>query len=79
MAKRYLTLTSLEHALSILKTSFQVPEGKDTIPITRAVGRVVAVPVYAQYSVPEVNIAAMDGIAVLSSDTIGASDQDPRP
>ncbi len=77
MAKRYLTLTSLEHALSILKSSFKVPEGRETIPITRAVGRVVAVPVYAQYSVPEVNIAAMDGIAVRSCDTIGASDQDP--
>jgi len=77
MAKRYLTLTSLEHALSILKTSFQVPERRETIPITHAVGRMVAVPVYAQYSVPEVNIAAMDGIAVKSSDTIGASDHAP--
>jgi putative molybdopterin biosynthesis protein len=77
MVNRYLALTSLEHALSILTTSFQVPEGRETIPITQAVGRVVAVPVYAQYSVPEANISAMDGIAVRSSDTIGASEQAP--
>jgi len=77
MVNRYLTLTSLEQALSILTTSFQVPEGRETIQIPQAVGRVVAVPVYAQYSVPEANIAAMDGIAVRSSDTIGASEQAP--
>jgi putative molybdopterin biosynthesis protein len=33
--------------------------------------------VYAKYTVPEVNISAMDGIAVLSRDTVGASDMGP--
>ncbi len=77
MVKRYLTLTSLERALSILKTSFQVPTGVEGVPITEAVGRVIAVPVYARYSVPEASLAAMDGIAVRSADTIGTSDQAP--
>ncbi len=77
MVNRYLTLVSLERARSVLKTSFQVPAGLEKVPITEAVGRVVAVPVYAKYSVPEVNLAAMDGIAVRSADTIGASDQTP--
>jgi len=77
MVNRYLTLTSLEQALSILKSSFQVPSGWETIPITRAAGRVIAEPIYAKYSVPEVNIAAMDGFAVRSRDTIGAGDRSP--
>jgi putative molybdopterin biosynthesis protein len=77
MVNRYLTLTPLEQALSILKTSFQVPAGLEVVPITSAVGRVIAVPVYAKYSVPEANLAAMDGIAVRSADTIGANDQAP--
>ncbi|MCX6700000.1 MAG: molybdopterin-binding protein, partial [Methanomicrobiales archaeon] len=77
MAKRYLSLTSLDDALAVLKTSFTVPERRETIPLTQSVGRVVAVPLYARYSVPEANLAAMDGIAVRSSDTIGASDQAP--
>ncbi len=77
MVKRYLTLTSLEQALTILKSSFPVPGRTEKIPIVQAVGRVVAEPVYAKYTVPEVNISAMDGIAVRSRDTVGAADPTP--
>lgn len=77
MVNRYLTLTPLEQALSILKTSFAAPDRLERIPIIQAVGRVVAVPLYAKYSVPEASLAAMDGIAVRSADTHGASDQAP--
>lgn len=68
---------SLEHALGILKSSFPSPERVENVPITQSIGRVMADPVYAKYSVPEVNISAMDGIAVRSRDTIGAGDQSP--
>ena len=77
MVKRYLSLTSLDEALRLLKTSFSPPAGTETIPLMQSLGRVVAAPVYARYSVPEVNIAAMDGIAVRSSDTAGATEQAP--
>ncbi len=77
MVTRYLTLTSFEHALSILKESFPDPGHSEKIPIIQAAGRVVAKPVYARYTVPEVNISAMDGIAVRSRDTVGAADQTP--
>jgi putative molybdopterin biosynthesis protein len=77
MVKRYLTLTSFEQALSILKESFPNPGHIEKIPIMLAVGRVIAIPVYAKYTVPEVNISAMDGIAVRSRDTVGAADQTP--
>jgi len=54
-----------------------VPERTERVPVVQAVGRVVAEPVFAKYSVPEVNISAMDGIAVRSRDTIGAGDRNP--
>jgi putative molybdopterin biosynthesis protein len=77
MVKRYLELRSLDEALTLLTTSFPVPQRIEKIPVVQSVGRVVAEPVFAKYSVPEVNISAMDGIAVRSRDTIGAGDQSP--
>jgi len=77
MVNRYLELTPLEQALSILKESFSDPGHTEKIPILQAVGRVVAKPVYSKYAVPEVNISAMDGIAVRSRDTVGATDTNP--
>lgn len=77
MVKRYLELRSLDEALALLISSFAIPRRTEKVPVIQSVGRVVAVPVYAKYSVPEVNISAMDGIAVRSRDTIGAGDQSP--
>ncbi|MCK9592433.1 MAG: molybdopterin biosynthesis protein [Methanoregula sp.] len=77
MVKRYLTLCSLERALHLIKTSFPVPSHTEKVPLINSIGRVIAKPVYAKYTVPEVNISAMDGIAVRSRDTIGAADQIP--
>ncbi|WML67609.1 MAG: molybdopterin molybdotransferase [Methanoregula sp. SKADARSKE-2] len=77
MVKRYLKLISLEEARHLLTTSFPPPAMTEKVPVTQSLGRVVAVPVYAKYSVPEVNISAMDGIAVRSRDTIGATDRKP--
>lgn len=77
MVKRYLELRSLEDALTLMTSSFPLPERTERVPVVQSVGRVVAIPVYAKYSVPEVNIAAMDGIAVRSRDTTGAGDNNP--
>ncbi|MDD1691435.1 MAG: molybdopterin biosynthesis protein [Methanoregula sp.] len=77
MVKRYLDLRSLDEALTLLRDSFTIPRYTEKIPVVQAVGRVVAEPVFATYSVPEVSISAMDGIAVRSRDTIGASDRNP--
>ena len=77
MVKRYLSLISLEEAVHLLKTSFPAPGRTETVPLMQSLGRVVAAPVHAGYSVPEVNIAAMDGIAVRSRDTAGARDRAP--
>jgi putative molybdopterin biosynthesis protein len=77
MVKRYLTLTPLDEALRLLKVSFSPPARTETVPLMESLGRVVVAPVHAKYSVPEVNIAAMDGIAVRSRDTLGATEQAP--
>jgi putative molybdopterin biosynthesis protein len=77
MVKRYLSLVSLDEALHLLRSSFAAPGRTENVPVTKALGRAIAQPVYAMYSVPEVNLAAMDGIAVKSRDTLGASDQCP--
>ena len=77
MVKRYLELISLEEALGLLTSSFAAPQRVEKVPLMQSVGRVVAEPIFARYSVPEVNISAMDGIAVRSRDTIGAGDRNP--
>ncbi|MEI6842000.1 MAG: molybdopterin biosynthesis protein [Methanomicrobiales archaeon] len=77
MVKRYLSLISLDQAVRLTCTSFEKPDRSVRIPVIDSSGRVSSTPVYAKYSVPEVNLAAMDGFAVRSRDTVGASDQSP--
>ena len=47
------------------------------VPLDQAVGRVTAEPVWAKRSSPPFDAAAMDGIALHSADTIGASETSP--
>ena len=47
------------------------------VALAEAVGRVTAEPVWATRSSPAGDAAAMDGIAVLAADTVGASDTTP--
>ncbi len=47
------------------------------LPVAEAVGRVTAEPVWASRSSPAYDAAAMDGIAVTSSQTVGASESTP--
>ena len=55
------------------------PERVDAVrvPLDQAVGRVTAEPVWAHRSSPPFDAAAMDGIAVRSADTVGASETTP--
>ena len=48
-----------------------------TMPVGEALGRVTAQPVWATRSSPAFDSAAMDGIAVTASDTVGASESTP--
>ena len=77
MVKRYLNVTSLGATLSLLSTSFTCTPSREVVPLLKSVGRVTAEPIFARYSVPEVHLAAMDGIAVISKETEGAGEQHP--
>jgi putative molybdopterin biosynthesis protein len=77
VVKRYLTVTSLQETLSFLQTGFSCIPSREVVPLIQSVGRVAAEPIFARYSVPEVHLAAMDGIAVRSTETQGASEQHP--
>ena len=70
-------MTSLAETLSLLRTGFTCTPTHEMIPLLKSVGRVTAEPIFARYSVPEVHLAAMDGIAVESKETRGASEQNP--
>ena len=77
MVKRYLSVTSLHETLALLRTGFTCTPSRERVPLLKSVGRVTAEPIFARYSVPEVHLAAMDGIAVVSRETRGASEQHP--
>ncbi|MDD1703606.1 MAG: molybdopterin biosynthesis protein [Methanoregula sp.] len=77
MVKRYLTVKALDEVLGLFGTAFDCVPSHEHLPLLESVGRVTAEPIFARYSVPEVHLAAMDGIAVISSETAGASEQNP--
>jgi putative molybdopterin biosynthesis protein len=72
----YLKMKTLQEAREIVGTSFSTEDSlaAEKIPVPHAVGRVLADPVYARVSAPHFNAAAMDGLAVLSESTFGASE-----
>lgn len=77
MKGRYLGLTTLEDALTLLQEKFSFTPRIISIPISESAGRVCAKAVYAPLSIPSWHLSAMDGLAVRSPDTIGATDQNP--
>ena len=49
----------------------------ESVPLSAALGRITAAPIRAQLSSPHYHSAAMDGYAVHSKDTVGASETRP--
>ncbi len=75
----YLKMKTLTEAREIVLSGFDTTgHGTETVPVPDAVGRVLAEPVHARFSVPHFHAAAMDGIAVKASDTFGASEAQPK-
>ncbi|MEN6610823.1 MAG: substrate-binding domain-containing protein [Methanoregulaceae archaeon] len=75
--KRYLSLIPLKDAVSLIRTAYVRPRNFSVLPLAETAGRVTAEPIFSSYSVPAVPLAAMDGIAVRSTDTLGASNRNP--
>ena len=81
MGKRnlYLKTIPVEEAKKLYETAVgKIWETKyEEIPVIEACGRVTRHAVYAKNSSPLYNASAMDGIAVISSHTVGASETTP--
>lgn len=80
--KQYLECMSREAAQEIwqqqlLAAGWLENRPTEEVSVDDALGRVTAVSLYAAQSVPHYNGAAMDGIAVRSADTYGASEREP--
>jgi putative molybdopterin biosynthesis protein len=54
------------------------PRGIDTVPLDAALGRVLAADVISPVDVPSFDRSNVDGFAVMSEDTFGASEEVPR-
>lgn len=77
MVKRYLNGQHLDDVFAILDREFPRVLSTDIIPFDATPGRITARPIFSKYSVPEIHLAAMDGIAVATRETVGASEQHP--
>src|SRR5664280_554949 len=64
-------VAALEHA------GLWAPLPGELVGLDRALGRVTAEPVWAALSSPGYHASAMDGYAVRSSDTVGATETSP--
>ena len=74
----YRNLKPLDEARKILFDNFKdILLGTESVPVRKALGRVLAEPVTAKQSVPAYHAAAMDGIAVKASETFGALPEKP--
>ena len=81
MANRnlYLNNTPVNEALDIYKKALKdiVKMQYEEIPVEKSLGRITKEAVYARCSSPLFNAAAMDGIAVITEKTKGASERTP--
>ena len=64
-------------AAALQSASLWQPLGKEIIPLTQALGRVTAEPVWARISAPHYHASAMDGYALRARDTHGATETNP--
>ncbi len=54
------------------------PRGVETVPLDRALGRVLAADIVSPVDVPSFDRSNVDGFAVVAEDTFGASEEEPR-
>ncbi len=76
----YLKKKTLEEAKQIVSSELikLIHLETERIPVTEAIGRVTAEPLFAKISSPPYHCAAMDGIAVKAENTYGATEESPK-
>lgn len=75
--KPFKGLISVQEALARVLDHVSPLQEAEAVPLTEALGRVVAEPVVARLDVPGFDRSAMDGYAVVAADTYGANEFDP--
>ncbi len=73
----YLSNMDIDEALKLFMERAGVVTQNEIIEVIDSLGRVAAEAVFAKYSSPNFNAAAMDGIAVKAIDTYGATEVNP--
>ena len=77
--EQFLAVASADDALARFMGAIELaPLAAETVPLSAALGRVLAQDVTAPVDVPSFDRATVDGYAVRSADTRGASDTAPR-
>ena len=75
--KGFQKLTSTENALQTWLKTLQIKQHKTTIPLHKALNRVLAEDIIAKEDLPRFDKSAVDGYALKSEDTTGASQFKP--
>ncbi|WP_462410178.1 molybdopterin biosynthesis protein [Neobacillus sp. Marseille-QA0830] len=75
--KVYLEDKPRDAAREELLAAFDVTPDIESIPVTEALGRVTAEPIFARMSTPHYHASAMDGVAVVAESTYTAHEQNP--
>lgn len=73
----YLSNMDINDAFKLFMERSGLKRQREMIAVIDSLGRITAEPVFAKYSSPNFNAAAMDGIAVRAKDTYGASEVNP--
>lgn len=72
-----LTVVSVEKALEILKESFESEMPCEKVALCDALGRILSEDIVSDEYIPSFDRSVMDGFAVVSSDTYGATENMP--
>jgi putative molybdopterin biosynthesis protein len=77
--KQFLDVVDRDEALVRFHRHLELrPVGAETVPLSQALGRVLARPVIADVDVPGFDRSNVDGFAVRADDTVGASERAPK-
>jgi len=76
--KPFSQLLSFEDALSVVMSNIHPISKTETLSLGDLNGRVISENIVSNVDLPSFNRAAMDGYAVIASDTYGASESEPR-
>ena len=79
MVRHRLASRPLGEVRELMRSAFPYPDRVISLPVAETAGRVTAGPIHSLLTVPATEISARDGFAVVSSETLGASEGNPVP